>query len=170
MPARGCRCAGLLDGAGDHLEALRVPVFVRYRGRRHADIAAATVRRRAQRMLQALSLAEAELSVVLCDDLVMRGLNQRYRGRDRTTDVLAFAMHEGAAMPSVVAAPLGDIVIAVPTAVRQAQTAGRRTVDEITMLLAHGLLHLLGFDHRTPNEDRRMRARTDALIGAARGR
>jgi probable rRNA maturation factor len=153
----------------ERLEAGRVPVSVRYRGRRHAQIAVATVRRRAQRMLRALSLADAELSVVLCDDVVMRGLNQRYRRRARTTDVLAFARHEGLRMPAVIAAPLGDVVISVPTAARQARTAGRRTVDEITMLLAHGLLHLLGFDHRTPAEDRRMRARTDALVGAALG-
>jgi len=120
-------------------------------------------------MLRALSLADAELSVVLCDDAVMRDLNRRYRKRDRTTDVLAFAMNEGPRMPAVVAAPLGDVVISVPTAARQARTAGKRTVDEITILLAHGLLHLLGFDHGTPAEDRRMRARTDALVGAALG-
>lgn len=121
-------------------------------------------------MLQALSLLEAELSVVLCDDAFMRSLNRRYRGRDRTTDVLAFAMSEGARMPTVAGSPLGDVVISLPTAARQARSAGRGTIEEITMLLAHGLLHLLGFDHRTAAEERRMRARTDALIGAARGR
>jgi probable rRNA maturation factor len=167
MPARAA--LGCLTRVARRLEAGRVTVSVRHRGKRHAGVTAATVRRRAQRMLRALSLADAELSVVLCDDVVMRDLNRRYRNRDRTTDVLAFAMNEGPHMPAVVAAPLGDVVISVPTAARQARTAGKRTVDEITILLAHGLLHLLGFDHVTPAEDRRMRARTDALVGAALG-
>jgi probable rRNA maturation factor len=118
-------------------------------------------------MLQALSLARAELSIVLCDDAVMRELNRRYRRRDRTTDVLAFALREGPRLPAAVAIPLGDVVISVPTAARQARAARKKPLDEITMLLAHGLLHLLGFDHRTVAEERRMRARTDALVGAA---
>ena len=121
-------------------------------------------------MLRALSLPQVDLSIVLCDDAVMRSLNRRYRRRDRTTDVLAFAMSEGPPMPTIGASTLGDVVISVPTASRQARSAGKATIDEITMLLAHGLLHLLGFDHRTPDEERRMRARTDALIGAACGR
>jgi probable rRNA maturation factor len=146
-----------------------VPVSVRHCGRRHAEVSSATVRRRARRMLQALSLTEAELSVVLCDDAVMRELNLQYRKQDRTTDVLAFAMSEGPRMPAMIAAPLGDVVISVPTAARQARAAGKRTLEEITMLLAHGLLHLLGFDHRTADEERRMRARTDALVSAALG-
>jgi probable rRNA maturation factor len=156
-----------LDVAGERLEAAGVPVTVSARGRRHTQVSPATIRRRAQRMLQALTMTDAELSVVLCDDVVMRALNRRYRKRDRTTDVLAFAMSEGLRMPAVAAAPLGDVVISVPTAARQARATGKRPLDEITMLLAHGLLHLLGFDHRTQAEERRMRARTDALVGAA---
>jgi probable rRNA maturation factor len=120
-------------------------------------------------MLRALSLPEVELSIVLCDDASMRSLNRRFRKIDRTTDVLAFAMGEGFRMPAVAGAPLGDVVISLPTATRQARAAGKRPIDEITMLLAHGLLHLLGFDHRSAAEERRMRARTDALIGAAQG-
>ena len=119
-------------------------------------------------MLRALALEDAALSVVLCDDVVMRDLNRRYRGFDRTTDVLAFAMAEGPSMPKVAETPLGDVVISLPTAARQAQAAGKPVLDEVTLLLAHGLLHLLGCDHRTRAEERRMKARTDALIAAAR--
>jgi probable rRNA maturation factor len=144
-------------------------VFVSYRGRRRRGVSAAAVRRRAQRMLRALSRPEVELSIVLCDDASMRALNRRFRKIDRTTDVLAFAMGEGMRMPAVAGSPLGDVVISLPTAERQARAAGRRPIDEITMLLAHGLLHLLGLDHRSAGEERRMRARTDALVGAARG-
>lgn len=130
-------------------------------------MATATVRRRAARMLRALALEHAELSIVLCDDAVMRALNKRYRRRDRPTDVLAFALAEGPPMPSTGPLALGDVVISMPTAVRQARAAGRPTLDEVTMLLAHGLLHLLGCDHRTRPEERRMQARTDALISAS---
>lgn len=128
------------------------------------------MRARAARMLQALGLANAELSILLCDDRVMRALNRTHRGRDRSTDVLAFAMAEGMPVPRAVHAVLGDIVISRPTAARQARTAGRDPLAEATMLLAHGLLHLLGFDHRTRAEERRMRALTDLLVAAATGR
>jgi probable rRNA maturation factor len=146
-----------------------MPVSVRSSGRLGRAISLATVRRRAQRMLEALALADAELSVLLCDDQTIRALNRRYRRRDRPTDVLAFALGEGRMLPAPCPIPLGDVVISVPTAARQGRASGRRPLDEVTELLAHGLLHLLGFDHRTRATRRRMQARTDALVGAARG-
>ncbi len=120
-------------------------------------------------MLAAMGLARAELSVLLCDDATIHALNRDFRGRDRPTDVLAFAMGEGEGgglNPHV----LGDVVISVDTARRQARAAGRPLLDEVTMLLAHGVLHLLGFDHRDRLEERRMTARTDVLRAAAIGR
>lgn len=127
---------------------------------------AALVRERADRMLVALAMPQAELSILLCDDRVMRRLNRRYRRVDRTTDVLAFPMSEGEAVRGS-AALLGDVVISLPTASRQARRGGRRVRDEVTHLLAHGLLHLLGFDHATSAQERRMRARTEILVSAA---
>ncbi len=117
-------------------------------------------------MLRALGLEDRELSVLLCGDDAIRVLNRDYREVDRPTDVLAFpqAEGEGGAAPAI----LGDVVISLPTARRQAQKAGRAIVAEVTMLLAHGLLHLLGYDHRDRSEERIMKARTDALIAAAR--
>jgi probable rRNA maturation factor len=132
-------------------------------------VRAAEVRRRAERMLEALKLADAELSLLLCDDATIHALNRDYRGKDRPTDVLAFAMREGeggALHPGL----LGDVVISVETARRQAKEHGRTIVAEVTFLLAHGLLHLLGFDHQTPEEERRMNARTDALLATVRSR
>ena len=117
-------------------------------------------------MLRALGLEGAELSILLCDDATIHGLNRDYRRKDQPTDVLAFAMREGEggeASPEL----LGDVVISLDTARRQAAEGGRAIAREVTVLLAHGLLHLLGFDHRTEAEDRRMRARTDALVAAA---
>lgn len=124
---------------------------------------------RACRMLSALRMPEAELSFVVCGDAAMRALNARYRGLDRSTDVLAFAQGEALFVPgrSDAHRVLGDIVLSLPTASRQAKQKGRSLLDEATMLLAHGLLHLLGIDHQTPTEWRRMQARTDFLRMAA---
>jgi len=77
-------------------------------------------------------------------------------------------MREGEPIATSGAAVLGDIVISLPTAARQARAGGWDLRSEVTALLAHGLLHLLGFDHQTAPTERRMRARTDALIAAAR--
>lgn len=123
--------------------------------------------RYALRMLRALELDTHELSILLCDDVVMRRLNRDYRNLDRPTDVLAFAMREGRAVVSVRDDVLGDVAISWPTAARQARAHGWSPELEVCMLLAHGLLHVLGFDHATRAEDRRMRARTDLLMMAA---
>jgi probable rRNA maturation factor len=117
-------------------------------------------------MLEHLRLSAVELSVALVDDDTMRSLNREYRSIDRTTDVLAFAMQEGEGPRDQ--ALLGDVVISVPTAKRQAKERGCSVSDEVTMLLAHGLLHLLGHDHVTKAEERRMKALTQELEAAAR--
>lgn len=118
-------------------------------------------------MLEALELASAELSILLCDDETMRGLNREYRGKDRPTDVLAFAIREGE-HGGLAGELLGDVVISLDTARRQAAESDRPIVAEVTFLLAHGLLHLLGYDHRDAAELRRMNALSDGLVAAAR--
>jgi probable rRNA maturation factor len=136
----------------------------------HHGIGRTAVRSWAERMLRALDLDRAEVSILLTDDAAIRVLNRAYRGEDRPTDVLAFAMREGDGPGPADASPteiLGDVVISVPTAARQAKRARRTLPAEIAMLLAHGLLHLLGFDHRTSRERRDMQTRTRALRRAA---
>ncbi len=97
-------------------------------------------------------------------DRAMRTLNRRYRGKDRTTDVLSFPFHEGP-FAGVVPHALGDIVLSLPTAVRQAREAGEPLGREIDRLLIHGLLHLLGYDHeRGPADQRRMQRRERMLM------
>ncbi len=94
----------------------------------------------------------------------MRALNRQYRGKNGTTDVLSFCMREG---PFADVRPdlLGDIVISVPVAEKQAHTAGHSLTREIDLLLVHGLLHLLGYDHeRGPAEARRMRRKEQMLL------
>jgi probable rRNA maturation factor len=110
-------------------------------------------------------LPDAEVSVLLIGDEAMRTLNRRYRGKDRTTDVLSFPLREGN-FSDVQHHLLGDIVISVPAAARQARAAGETLLEEIDRLLVHGFLHLLGYDHeRGGAEARRMEAREGRLRG-----
>ena len=97
--------------------------------------------------------ASSELTVMLTDDKRMQELNLRYRDRDTTTDVLAFAAQEAEIPRHSEETPLvlGDIVISVPTAQRQADEQQHSLSEELAWLASHGLLHLLGWDH--PNQD-----------------
>lgn len=115
-------------------------------------------------MLESLGLPDAELSVSFVGDAFMRTLNRTYRGIDRPTDVLSFSMREGA-FPRIQPDVLGDIVIAVPVAARQASAAGHDLHREIDLLLVHGLLHLLGYDHeRGRREEAGMKRKERALL------
>ena len=132
----------------------------------HRGVSRADVVRRVRAMLDALERAHNEVSIVLTGDDQIQKLNRAYRGKNRPTDVLAFALHEGEHSEHA-GELLGDVVVSVPTARRQAAAAGRPLGPELTMLLAHGLLHLLGWDHDTPAKDRRMRRETERLCAAA---
>ena len=118
--------------------------------------------RLARAILSEVGEASAELGILFVGDQRMRGLNRRYRGKDRTTDVLAFAMREA---PHCSSDLLGDVVIAVPTAVRQAKQGQRSLDEELVVLLVHGILHLCGYDHeRSEKEARRMRRRERMIL------
>ena len=129
----------------------------------------ARLERSAGAILVAVGEPSAELSILFVGDQRMRGLNRRYRGKDRTTDVLAFAMREGSAPHASrhISAMLGDVVIAVPEAARQAQQGSRSLDEELMVLLIHGILHLCGYDHeRSEKEARRMRRREQMILQA----
>lgn len=131
---------------------------VRLQGRRGLPrVDRRRLRARAGRLLRALDCADAELSIALVDDAAMRELNARYRGIDRPTDVLAFALAEGAHAERR-GALLGDVVVSLDTAEAQARRGRRDLDDEVLRLLIHGTLHLLGHDHARAAEARRMRA------------
>lgn len=120
----------------------------------------------ASQVLQAVGEASSELSVELVGDGRMRRLNREYRKKDRTTDVLAFAMRESGSPDGTL---LGDVVISVPTARRQANAHGRALDEELAWLLVHGVLHLCGYDHeRSEQEERRMRRREQHILRALR--
>ncbi|MEQ1792538.1 MAG: rRNA maturation RNase YbeY, partial [Nitrospiraceae bacterium] len=118
--------------------------------------------RQARAILSDVGEASAELGILFVGDQRMRSLNRQYRGKDRTTDVLAFAMREA---PHSSSSVLGDVVIAVPTAVRQAKEGQRSLDEELTVLLVHGILHLCGYDHeRSEKEARRMQRRERMIL------
>jgi probable rRNA maturation factor len=152
-----------------------MPVFVSTRGLdKTFGLSRATVRRRAEKMLASLQLQDAELSVMLCDDPTIAELNQQYRSKKGPTDVLSFPLEgdpsdgEGRAPEPDMGAGgrvLGDVVISIPTAGRQAGSVGLRF--EVTRLLAHGVLHLLGWDHQIVEDRKKMEKRTDELLHLA---
>lgn len=109
---------------------------------------------------------ETDWSLTFVDDAAIRTFNREYRGYDKPTDVLAFSQLEGDedfAMPEEIQI-LGDVVVAVPTAKRQAEERGHDFDAELALLITHGLLHLLGEDHDTPERKATMWARQDAVL------
>ncbi|MFO7274510.1 MAG: rRNA maturation RNase YbeY [Bacillota bacterium] len=128
------------------------------------------IRRVAERALQ---LAGARLgtnvsvSITLVDDETITDLNRDHRGLASPTDVLSFSQLEGEEMgdlPEGEPLPLGDIVISVERCVSQAAEYGHSFERELGFLTAHGMLHLLGWDHQTPEDEAAMMAKTEEIL------
>jgi probable rRNA maturation factor len=117
---------------------------------------------RARTLLGELGHGESELSISLVGDEEMAGLNERFRSEPAATDVLSFSLLEGdhAAFRGDL---LGEVVIDVEAAARQASALGHGLDAELARLLIHGTLHLLGYDHRREEESRAMEAAEDRL-------
>ncbi|MBV8652505.1 MAG: rRNA maturation RNase YbeY, partial [Alphaproteobacteria bacterium] len=125
--------------------------------------AAALCRRAANEAIAACTVdrPEAELSIVLGDDALLRRLNSAWRGKDAPTNVLSFPAQEfdGRTLPPSppgVPLPLGDIVLGFETIRREAAEQGKTLADHLAHLTVHGVLHLLGFDHEAEAEAERM--------------
>jgi len=114
----------------------------------------------ARRVVEAETDTVDEVSVVIGDDGLLADLNARYRNLARTTDVLAFPMEEAGPYRL-----LGEVVISSDRVLVQAPRYRHRPADEMARLLVHGLLHLLGFEHKTPAGRRRMRAAEASHLG-----
>lgn len=127
--------------------------------RRSAHVAR-LVRRGLSLAMPKLGLRSHGISVVLINDARMKSLNRRFRGIDRPTDVLSFESGETSGKQTL----LGDIAISVPTARAQAKKAGKTQKGEFLLLSIHGLLHLLGYDHATAADEKRMFALQDDLV------
>ncbi|MGH7680691.1 MAG: rRNA maturation RNase YbeY [Candidatus Eiseniibacteriota bacterium] len=116
-----------------------------------------------------LGRPRATASVVLVGDEGIRALNRDYREVDRPTDVLSFSLADPAAIDDPTRPVfLGEIYVSIETALRQARAARRPYPREVAHLVLHGLLHLLGHDHATPAERRRMAAAESRLMRALR--
>jgi len=111
-----------------------------------------------------------EVSLVFTDSETVQGLNRDYRGLDEPTDVLAFYMlpkkedDDSFALPPDGVTRLGEVIISYPQAVEQAREQGHSTERELTLLIIHGILHLLGYDHEEPAEEAEMREREKELL------
>ena len=112
---------------------------------------------------------DADLAILLVDEAAMEQLHVQWMDEPGPTDVLSFPMDElrpGTEDDMTPAGLLGDIVLCPQVAVGQAETAGHSTLDELLLLTAHGILHLLGFDHAEPDEEKEMFGiQRDILVG-----
>ncbi len=116
---------------------------------------------------------EAEVDVTIVDDEEIHSMNREYRGMDRPTDVLSFALDEDCgegAEPELIGGPeehlYGDIIISAETALRQAEEYGHGLEREMTYLAVHGMFHLLGYDHMTEADKAQMRAKEEEALRA----
>jgi rRNA maturation RNase YbeY len=121
-----------------------------------------SLRAHAEKFMRALERQDDELSVLLVDDQTIQSLNRQHRNIDSATDVLSFPQMEDGEFISHM---LGDVVISVETAKRQAVEHQFSLEQELVLLLLHGLLHLLGYDHeRSPKEEKLMKEKTWELF------
>lgn len=132
------------------------------------------LRRQLQRAMRAAGLTAAQVCLTLSADAELHALNLAYAGEDHATDVLSFAQRDPQAagrppLPPGVPEPLGDIIISVETAQRQAAAQGHDLLQELVHLAVHGLCHLLGYDHATEEEERVMFGYEALLRAQARG-
>ncbi len=115
-------------------------------------------------VLEKLGETQCELSLLLTDDAEIRRLNKTYRNLDHATDVLSFPQDENAVNESGDTL-LGDVVISVETAARQAEEHHLSFNEELILLAIHGILHLLGYDHeRSPQDARIMKDKTQVIF------
>jgi probable rRNA maturation factor len=158
-------------------------ITVMQRGTVRGRVNAATLRRRAAKLLTALGRADDDLCLLLTDDPEIQELNRTYRQKDKPTDVLSFSQLEGVdrpALPPGVPIALGDVVISLETAETQVSEGclprlwaamGNpdaappwTLLDEVTFLLVHGTLHLLGHDHEDDTQRAVMEAEEARLL------
>lgn len=117
------------------------------------------LKRAVEACLELEGAEDREVSLLVTDDRELHALNLQYRGKDRPTDVLAFALDDAGDIDAGFG-PLGDVVVSVERADAQARARRTSLDDELELLVVHGTLHLLGHDHDEPEAARIMRNRT----------
>ena len=148
-------------------EEIEISVEEKFRGR----VDQGWVERIAQTVLKAEGVAHPyEVSMVFTDSETVQQLNRDYRGMDEPTDVLAFYMlpqgegDDSFALPPDEVTRLGEVIISYPQAIEQAREQGHSPERELALLIIHGILHLLGYDHEEPEEEDEMRKREKELL------
>jgi len=142
----------------DYLTNIAIQIAPRFR----AEVDEGSLRRVAAEVLRQEEVArETELSLIITDDEAIRELNRRFRGVDAPTDVLAFGAGTEEHFVSAPESPpyLGDVVISYQRALAQAQELGHAIADELKLLVVHGILHLVGYDHQEEAAAQKMRER-----------
>lgn len=114
-------------------------------------------------ILKELGFEQADLSILFVDDRKIRRLNRSYFRHDRPTDVIAFSQLEGKQLLHN-RLFLGDVVISIPTTRRQAKEYGNSFYQELFLYLCHGILHLLGYEDKTPQQARRMEKKQREIL------
>jgi probable rRNA maturation factor len=139
-----------------------MPLFIRNESRRF-KIDSRKLKKHFTVILQHLSLEEKELSVLLVNDRKIKSLNHSFRDKNAPTDVLSFPQFEDQeGFDSIL---LGDVVVSLETAERQANEHDLTFEEEVVLLIAHGLLHLIGYDHEiSAKEEKRMQKKTLELF------
>lgn len=128
------------------------------------EISLDRIHKKATVILNALNSPDGELSVLIVDDAQIASLNKKFLDREGPTNVIAFPMGEGL-FSHVNPQLLGDVVISIETASREAESAGIDLEKRMTQLLVHGILHLFGYDHEKNKQDAlRMNAKSKALL------
>lgn len=130
----------------------------------HSEFDFSIIRQAAFLTLSAHKSEDYELSILLTNDDHIAELNQEYRSIDSPTDVLAFPMLENDENSLINSKILGDVVISLETAERQAIAENHSFEEEVASLTVHGVLHLLGYDHHTPEEARKMFSEQTAIL------
>jgi probable rRNA maturation factor len=118
--------------------------------------------------------SSAEMGLLITDSQTVQKLNRIYRDEDQPTDVLAFQMTPDKNQEPearFVSPPdgikhLGEVVISYPQAAKQARERGREVIQELALLIVHGVLHLLGYDHEKPEEEKKMRDRQKEILSS----
>ena len=132
-----------------------------------AKVDEVALRRLAAEVLSQEGVAEqTELSLIITDDEALRELNRRFRGVDAPTDVLAFGAGTEEHFVSAPESPpyLGDVVISYQRALAQAEELGHAVAEDLKLLVIHGILHLLGYDHQEEADARKMREREERIL------
>ena len=123
------------------------------------------IKRHVLKALKTLGEEKAELSLLFVNDSYIKRLNHKYRGIDSKTDVLAFPMREGEGL-SKDSPILGDVAISIETAKREAKKRKSPFQKELDLYLAHGILHLLGYDDENPGDRKKMQVKEAQLVEA----